>query len=140
MLGIFNKLKRKKSTNPCFYIYKTKNNKNIFYMHEDLNKFEKEHNRNVLQKTSINTVFQGKKLLFRFLKDNDAYNDFISIFSLIAKKSRCNLDDIIRFEFITPFERIIDFSNRSVFKISKVTDFIDLSVKWEKFLHSIGYI
>lgn len=109
-------------------------------MHEDLNKAEKEHNKKVLNKTSIDTVFQGKKLLFRFLKDNDAYNDYISILSLYTKKCGYELDEILRFEFITPFDKIIKCSQRFNFKIDKIKNFIDLSIKWEKFLHSIGYI
>lgn len=51
-----------------------------------------------------------------------------------------NLDEIIRFEFITPFDRIIRCQKRFNIKIYKIIDFINLSLKWEKFLHSIGYI
>lgn len=135
MLSRFNILSTRKSTSPCFYIYRTKSNENIFYMHEDLNKIEKEHNKKVLEKTSINTIKQGKKLLFRFLKDKNAYTEY-SIF--IRKVTQYHINDIIKYEFLTPFDRIISYSRR--YGLEMENDFIDLSIKWEKFLHSIGYI
>lgn len=104
-------------------------------MHEDLNKIEKEHNKKVLEKTSINTIKQGKKLLFRFLKDKNAYTEY-SIF--IRKVTQYHINDIIKYEFLTPFDRIISYSRR--YGLEMENDFIDLSIKWEKFLHSIGYI
>lgn len=133
--NFFRKIKNffSRSYTQCCYIYQTKNNKTMFFMHKNLTSFEKKINSNSLNKTEIKTIEQGKKLFFRFLKNYDVFVPYLSTLN----KKHYSIDDIIQNEFITPFYRIYKSldSSQPLYKV-----FVKLEVEWERFLKSIKYI
>lgn len=119
----------KEKNNPCFYKYKTKRNVTKLYMHDNLNVYEKKHNKKSLENTKIETIKQGKQLFFRFLKNNQFYETYLSL----LKDGFMNIDFIMKNYFITPFDRI---KHKSI----NEKKIINLSFKWIDFLKSINYI
>lgn len=142
MVNLIRKFLDKRKPSPCFFIYKTKHNENILYMNDKLNRYEKEHNKLILTLTSIETIKHGKQLFFRFLKNNNMFSSFMKLLHLTKCRSNVTLESIIMYEFITPFNSI-SYTLRNVKDkeiLYELKKFNELSLKWEKFLHSIGYI
>lgn len=146
MLRKLKELVRKDKHSPCFFIYKTKKNINVFFMKDNMTSFEKKVNKLSLKRTDIKTVEQGKRLFFRFLKNNDCYEEYMKIIkylitykNIYSKNNVTLIDYIIKHHFLTPFELLLD-----EMKGSHIQDirkkFTSLELKWQRFLRSIGYI
>lgn len=118
---------------PCCYMLTTKRNKSAIFMHNDLNTFEKRVNDLSLVNAKIISVKQGKKLFFRFLKNNSIYGLYLKFVFI----NKFNIDDIIKYNFITPF--FIFYSKMEIYN-PYYEDFINLEKDWINLLKSINYI
>lgn len=133
---IFDKIKKIfiKNDNPCYYTHVTKNHKAKIFIHDKLNKNEKENNKNALIITKIVTIEHGKKLFVRFLKMNDFYASYIKY----IKIGNIDFDEIIRTKFVTPFRNVFTYgceiSETDKNKIQEIEK------KWIKLLESIKFI
>lgn len=122
----------------CFY--KTNKNEKIF--------FRKELNILIKNKPSIKTVSDGKKIFYRFLKEN---NFFVKFLKLSEMTNNCNIDGIIRFNFSNPFSPISEclikrierykYGNHDEYQIivGVLHEMIVLNKKWNELLKSINY-
>jgi hypothetical protein len=137
ILEYFNKLINSNETSPCFYIHKTKRNCANIYINKYLTKKEKEINKTVFNNTNKNlSVKHGKKLFFRFLKNNRAYEDYVRY----CKRGRINIENIILHEFLNPFQRLNAFLMNYTNTPKKIIEKLySLENDWQKFLKTTNF-
>lgn len=144
-----------KHKEPCFYMhvdyaygrinpnsshYRIDNLKRIFF-NTKLNNNEYK-SKNKIDVPKIWSVYQGKRLFYRFLKENNFFSEFLHYNSVF----RYDINYLIKNEFINPFYQImhdilIHYDERS--PKHKIYDDLrkmkSLSVKWINILKSVGY-
>lgn len=144
----------RKKSNPCYYIHINyingkilphsliylKDIKKIFFEAE-LNK--KEYCNKNQQTPNIYTVYQGKRFLYRFLKENNFFSQYLYYHAIL----KLNVDTTIRKEFVKPFYSIMyeivtrsDGKNIEKHVLKDLRKMDSLSKKWNNILKSIYYI
>lgn len=125
----------KRKRNTCLFMYITNLHYVPIYLHPNLNKYEREVNKRALKTSKIVTVNHGIKIFSRFLKYHNSYE----IYKRDLKYCRININDVIRFNFITPFDDVIRYIMRYEHP-DYIKKYESLQEKWEEFLKSTNYI
>jgi len=86
----------------CYYSHVTQKGKHVtkIYLHGNLNKLELKHN--VSANPNITTILHGKKMFFRFLKNNNFFDTYIHYLRAHVYDIPC-IDFIIQENFTQPF-------------------------------------
>lgn len=134
----------------CYYSHVTQKGKHVtkIYLHGNLNKLELKHN--VSANPNITTILHGKKMFFRFLKNNNFFGTYIHylrghVYDIPS------IDFIIQENFTQPFAyhirklcksiRNIQECNGSYILVNKLINDVKimyrLSDEWTKILTSI---
>lgn len=144
----------RKKSNPCYYIHINhingkilphsliylKDIKKIFF-DPKLNK--KEYcSENQIEIPDINSVYQGKRFLYRFLKENNFFTQYMYYHAIL----KLNVNTTIRKEFVNPFYRIMyeivtmdEGKNIKKYVLNDLRKMDSLSKKWNNILKSIDY-
>ena len=147
---LLQKIKPKPSV--CYYSHLTQQGKRVtkIYLNSNLNKLELKHNLSA--NPNIKTVLHGKKMFFRFLKNNNFFDTYIHYLRAYINEIPC-LDFIIQVNFAQPFafhilqlcKRIRNHNpyngnNNLVDKLIKDVEIMyRLSDEWTKILTSIKF-
>ena len=147
---LLQKIKPKPSV--CYYSHVTLHGKGVtkIYLHGNLNKLELKHNLSA--NPNIKTVFHGKKMFFRFLKNNNFFDIYIYYLRAYVHEIP-QLDFIIQANFAQPFAfhitklcdkiRYTQESNSSKILVDKLINDVRimyrLSDEWTKILTSIKF-
>ena len=152
---MFKKLIKKIMPKPsvCYYSHLTQQGKRVtkIYLHGNLNKLELKHNLST--NPNIKTVLHGKKMFFRFLKNNNFFDTYIHYLRVYVYEIP-HIDYIIHVNFAQPFafhiqklcDKIINTQESNSRKclvdklINDVKIMYRLSDEWTKILTSIKYI
>lgn len=144
----------KKKNNPCFFIHINHLNGKILphslvYL-KDIKKIffdprlnKKEYcNENQTEIPDINTVYQGKRFFYRFLKENNFFSQYLYYHAIL----KLNVNATIRKEFAKPFYSIMyeivtrsDGKNIEKYVLKDLRKMDSLSKKWNNILKSICY-
>lgn len=144
----------RKKNNPCYYIHinylngkispssirYVKDIKKIFF-EPKLN--EKEYcSGNQVEIPDICSVYQGKRFLYRFLKENNFFTQYLYYHAIL----KLDVNTTIRKEFVVPFYSIMyeivtrgEGKNIKNFVLEDLRKMDYLSKKWNKILKSICY-
>lgn len=151
---MFKKLIKKIMPKPsvCYYSHLTQQGKRVtkIYLHGNLNKLELKHNLSA--NPNIKTVLHGKKMFFRFLKNNNFFETYIYYLRAYVYEIP-QLDFIIQANFAQPFAfhitklcdkiRYTQESNSSKILVDKLINDVRimyrLSDEWTKILTSIKF-
>jgi formyltetrahydrofolate hydrolase len=132
---IFSKIKNYfNNSSKYYYLFESKRNSAIIYMGNNLTKKEKENNEKFESRVRIRSVKQGKRLLFRFLKNKHMYSEFIQDIKFL----NISVDTLISNFFITPFFKVSQFLEVHHDKTKK--EYLKLNKEWVTFLKSINYV
>lgn len=148
---LLQKIKPKPSV--CYYSHLTQHGKRVtkIYLHSNLNKLELKHNLSA--NPNIKTVLHGKKMFFRFLKNNNFFDTYIHYLRAYVWEIP-PIDYIIQVNFTQPFAfhiqklydkiRCTQEYNSSKILVDKLINDVKimyrLSDEWTKILTSIKYI
>lgn len=143
-----------KHKEPCFYMHVdyeyNKINPKYLYSEDSLKRIffnAKLNNQEYKSKNKIGTpkiwsVYQGKRLFYRFLKENNFFYEFLYHNSVF----RNDINYLIKNDFVNPFYQLMsEMLMRYGEKNSKNKIYDDLrkmkslSIKWVNLLKSIGY-
>lgn len=136
----------------CYYSHVTQKGKHVtkIYLRGNLNKLELKHN--ISSRPNIITILHGKKMFFRFLKNNNFFGTYTHYIRTNVYEIPC-VDFIVQENFTQPFAyHIRKLCNKIKFAqtyndngievrkfINDVKTMYKLSDEWTKILTSINF-